>query len=121
MVLSWTAANSRSKSTHMFSGEGGINMFFFYFENISGRGKDENEKVFQFMVHLDGPAFEYFFQRFTKNASISTKFVNFGEVKDAVVDEFNKRDTQEETTHRTMEETLDKNDFIKSMKRIDAL
>lgn len=88
MVILWRAADKSSKLRRMFSGEGEIHLFFFYFKKIEMRGKDDSEEEFKFMAHLDGHAFEFFFDRFKKDETFITEGMGFSAVKTAFVEKF---------------------------------
>lgn len=53
-----------------FRDEGDVMVFFFYFENVAMRGKDEKEKAVELLALLDGAAFDFYFEKLTINSII---------------------------------------------------
>lgn len=47
------------------------------------RRKEDSRKLFEFVPHLEWPAFELFFERFTRYAKRTEGAMNFGMVKTA--------------------------------------
>lgn len=89
LVPSWRADPTLSSpSSRVFTGDGDVNMFFFYFENVFMRRKENNEKATELLAHLDGPAFECFCEKFTIDGAITFAGNYFGEVKRAFSDKF---------------------------------
>lgn len=62
MALSWTGRVYRPR---LFTGDEDLEMFRFYFENVAPRGKNEDGKSMELLVHIEGRAFRALFQRFT--------------------------------------------------------
>lgn len=67
------------------------------------RRKDEAEKVFESMAYLEGPESECFFERFTRNATLTTECVYFAATNAGFVENVYNRDTLEETIRHDME------------------
>lgn len=58
MILSWGAAYYSSNSISLWNGEADKNKFLFHFEKIAMCGKEDAEKVFEFMENLEGQKWE---------------------------------------------------------------
>lgn len=69
-------------------------MFFFFIKETAMLGKDKANKEFEFMEHLELPAFEYFIQRFMKNANFNHEELDFMASKDIFVEKFDDRADQ---------------------------
>lgn len=82
MVLSWRPGpQPSSASPRVVTGQGDVAMFFFFFDNVGMRGKDESEKAFALLAYLDGAASEFYFQTFTMNGTIIETKKDFSVVK----------------------------------------
>lgn len=75
-------------SARIFDESGDIKMFFFYFENVAMRYKEEKDYYLELFSYLDGPAFEFYFEKFTNDGSPKTEASDFKAVKEAFVSKF---------------------------------
>lgn len=98
----------------------GINIFFFYEENIAMHRKEDSGNVFEFMVHIEGPALEFFFVRFTQDATTTMEEMDFSLIKAAFVKKFAISEAPVGTIRREMEAILDSHEFENYLRNIDA-
>lgn len=70
MILSWRGDQSQQTKL-VFDGSSDVNMFLFYFENVVMCDKDYAKKSLALIPHLDGEAFQLFFDKFTKNGKLN--------------------------------------------------
>jgi len=73
------------------------------------------------MVHLDGKAFEAYYDRFASNGSLSADAKNYAVVKGWLIANFEKEEDPDEVIRRAMDVRLDPRDFRASLKLIDSL
>lgn len=65
-------------------------MFLFYSENYNVHGMIEEEKYLELLTHLDGKAFECFFQKFYKDGMLGEDRKYFSNFKKELIDRFTK-------------------------------
>lgn len=81
-------SGSAARLQKVFTDDGDVKMFFFYFEDIFMRGKDNAEKSFELLTQLDEDAFAFFFDTFTVEGNISESGKNFQVVQNAFLERF---------------------------------
>lgn len=121
MVLSRNTTDSNLKSTRVLGRVDEIQMFLIDLANIEMRGKNDLEKCSEFMELLEGLASEFFIERFTKDATLTTEGMDFSAAKGAFVDIFAIIEAPKATIEFAMEENLDGNNLKKFLTHIDAL
>lgn len=72
MVLSWRA-RTEATSTRIFNGEGDVKQFIFYYENVVLRNETGEERSTELHSHLDGTAFEFYFDTFLRMVNFILK------------------------------------------------
>lgn len=120
MVLSWRA-DTPEASSRVFTGTGDVKLFMFYFENVLMRGKDLQEKSYELLAHLDGEAFQFFFERFTTAGVLRDEAKEFENVKNAFFDRFQKKEEPQDVIREATDASLDPERLVESMDRVDAL
>lgn len=75
----------------MFTAEGDVEIFSFYFGNVVRIEKEDAERAFELLVHLDGTVFEFYFGDFTFGGSITDFKKDYGEAVNAFLERFSKQ------------------------------
>lgn len=83
MALSWRAYRTTKPSSCTFTGDIDIDMFFFYFESVPNRRKDDIDRGFEPVTNVIGATFELYFSRFIISGSISKEIENYNLRKQA--------------------------------------
>lgn len=96
-------------------------MFFFYFENVVMRGKQESEKSLELLAHLDSDAFRFFFDRFTKDGELTVEAHDFSVVKKAFIEEFQDEEEQQDVIRKATEAKLDEQELLGSLMNMEKL
>ena len=66
-----------------------VKKFFFLFENVIAKSIElPSEKARELLLHLEGPAFEFFYNRFAVGDEFSSETEDFRIVKEAFYKEF---------------------------------
>lgn len=96
-------------------------MFFFYFENmVMGEKKDE-EKLIELIGHLDGEAFQLFFDKFIDNGKLNDAAKDFEKVQTVFLEEFAREEEPQEVITRAPEARLDSSNLTKYLADIEKL
>lgn len=75
-------------SAGVFDGSGKVKMFLlYYFENIVMRNKDTKDYSLELLSYLDGPAFEFFSEKFTTDGYLKPE----AEYSNVLKEEFSRR------------------------------
>lgn len=98
-----------------------VNIFLFYFENVAMRGKFSTEKSLELTTHLDGEAFQLFFDKFTKNGKLNYATSDFEKAKIVFLDAFSKKEDRTEVITCASEDRLDQQNLTKSLTDIEKL
>ena len=94
--------------------------FFFYFEYVVMRGKPDEQKPMELLSHLDGRAFEFFFEAFAdKDQSLVPNAFDYETVKSALISQFNKPSSPEDDIHRAIDLQIDTANLVSSMREME--
>lgn len=120
MILSYRGDQSQ-QTNRVFDGLGDVHMFFFYFENmVMGEKKDE-EKLIELIGHLDGEAFQLFFDKFIDNGKLNDAAKDFEKVQTVFLEEFAREEEPQEVITRAPEARLDSSNLTKYLADIEKL
>lgn len=62
------------------------------------RGKADDERPFEILAYPDGQTFEFFFEQFTQNKTITAEMMEFDVVCSSILDEFEEKEEAHEVT-----------------------
>ena len=94
--------------------------FFFYFEYVLMRGKPEADKAAELITHLDGRAFDFFFDTFADKAhNLLPEAFDYDTVKTALIEQFRKPSNPEDDIHRAMDLTVDPANLLASIREME--
>lgn len=105
----------------MFTGDGDVEMFFFYFENVLTRNKDESEKATELLAQFGGNALQFFIAKITAGGAISDAGKNYVGVKAAFLERIARRVEPQDITGKATDATLDEKNLVQSLERLYAL
>lgn len=109
MVLSWRVDAPTGPSNRIFDGSGDIRKSFFFFENVTMRGKKEEDKSSELLRNLDGNAFEFFIEQFISDGILTP------EGADLSVEAFEDQEQPQEIIGKKMVASIDPSNFVTSM------
>lgn len=107
-------------SSRVFDGTGDVRVFFFYFENVAKQNKMDAEKPYELLAYLDGRAFNFFFERFTKNGGTTAEGVDFDVVQSAFFEECEEEEEAHEIIRKAIMETLKSSNLVWSLNVMDS-
>ena len=86
MVLLWRADDPNQQagpSTAKMDGalSSDVKKFFFFFENVAMRGKSDEEKALELLAHLEGEAFDFYYETFAEDRALTEEAMNYALVK----------------------------------------
>lgn len=97
-----------------------MGIFFFFLQNVAARNEEE-DRATALLSYLDGNAFEFVFQNFTKDVLITNDGSYYEKFKAALVSEFKIEDDPQEVIRTAMVATLNPGNLTSSMQAIDAI
>ena len=105
MVLLWRPERSEKAGTSFitFTGEehADVDKFFFVFENVFNKDKTSSERADMILRHLEGPAFEFYYETFSEDGTLLPRAEDYIAVKQAILRKFGRKANPEQ--NRTFE------------------
>jgi len=108
-------------SKRIFDGTTDVKMFFFYFENVATRGKDHTEMAFDLLAFLDKDAFQFYYEKFTRDGELVEEAKDYAVVKAASIAKYEQKEDAGSIMQRALHASLDPQDMEKSISRMDEL
>ena len=125
MVLLWMADADTSAGPNpvTYDGSNGsdVSKFLFVYDNIIMRGKADEEKAGAILCPLEGAAFDYYYDKYSHNGSLTEAASDCDGVKSALSDRFTETPRPEENIQKAMICRLDGRNLLASMVEIDKL
>ena len=126
MVLLWRAEDPNQQagpSTAKMDGSlsSDVKKFFFFFENVAMRGKSDEEKALELLAHLEGEAFDFYYETFAKDGALTEEAMNYALVKKAFFDRFGVKTEPSDDIRSAINAVLDPEDLLGSLKTMDHL
>ena len=125
MVLLWRPEGSEKAGTSFitFTGEedADVNKFFFVFENVFTKDKTSWERADVILRHLEGPAFEFYYETFSEDGTLLPGAEDYIAVKQAILRKFSRKANPEENIRKAVSATIESADILGSMKIMDSL
>lgn len=84
-------------------------------------GKEESEKNLELLVHIDGTALQFYFDKFTTNGAVNDASKSYTQVKAAFLERFARRQEPQDVIRAATKALLDERDLLYSLDRVDAL
>lgn len=110
-----------SPSPRVFIGDGDVQMFFFFYENVVTRGQDEGEKTLKLLLHINGLTFHPFFKKFTIGSAVCNAGKNYIPVKAAFLKKFPELLGFQDIIRQATDCTVDEKNLVLSLGQLDAL
>ena len=98
-----------------------VEKFFFYFENVATRMKKPEEQAVGLLGSLVGDSFDFYYDDYATNGSLSDASNNYAAVKDNLIERFGKVEAPEEKIQRAVSASLDSTDFASLLRDMDNL
>lgn len=99
-------------SGRIFGGSGDLKYFFFYFENVEIRDKEEKGYFLELLSYLYGPGVEFYLKKFTEDGSLKTDTFNFKIVEDPFFRKLKSKEDPQQIISRSIDETLNIGDLF---------
>ena len=106
-----------------FSGkiEEDVKKFFFFLENVTMKNMNNEERAIDLLQHLDGEAFDFFFENFAEAGTLKYTARNYENVKQVFIEKFAKPTNILDEIHQALDSTIDPSELMASMEQIDRL
>lgn len=101
-------------SSHILDGIIDVRVIFSYFENVAMREINKDEKPFELLAFLDGPAFQFYYDRFTRDGMVTEEGIKFNIVRTSFIEEFEEKEEAHKVLRKDMVATLDPTSLIGS-------
>ena len=111
---------SLSELKYHFNGKENTKKFSYVYENVVMKTKTDEERADSLVAYLDGEAFVYYFDNFTKDNAPNEEAVSFQKVKRALLEKFSTKNTEaeamKEAVNLVYKEVYAKEFFVKASK-----
>lgn len=98
-----------------------VKKFFFFFDNVVTRGKPDEDKATELLSHLDGRAFDFFYEKFAEDGGLKPSASNYKGVKKALIDEFDKPADPQDDIRRAVNASIDPDNLTGSLRDMDRV
>ena len=98
-----------------------VSKFLFVYDNIIMRGKSDKEKAAAILCHVEGAAFDYYYDTYSHSGSLTEAASNWDGVKSALPDCFTKSPRPEANIQKAMSCRLDGENLLASMDEMKKL
>ena len=114
MVLLWRAGGDAEPSSLIFDGTTNVIKFFFAYEQVSMRTASDEEKATQLLCHLEGDAFDLYYDRFARNGQLTEDALIYTKVKVAILEHYKVEEHVEDVIRQAVSASLDYQDIPRS-------
>ena len=121
MVLLWRPESSETAGTSFITFTGEEDKFFFVFENVFTKDKTSSERANVILRHLEGPAFEFYYETFSEDGTLLPGAEDYLAVKQAILRKFGRKANPDENIRKAVSATIESADILGSMKIMDSL
>lgn len=119
MVLLWRG--DQENSFLRFSGKSGIKKFLLVFERVCSQKQTEVIKVDTLQRYLHGEAFDFFYDSFKANGTLTEDGKDYERVKKALLERFAKVEDPQDTVREATEAELLSKGLPGSLQRLNPL
>lgn len=124
MVLLWRDdAGDAGPSPFIFNGasDSDVTKFLFVYENVVMRGKSEEDKAGSILCHLEGAAFDFYYETYSRDGGLSEAAGDWKEVKKALADRFVVTARPEEEIQKAIACRLEVDALLPSLEQMEKL
>ena len=122
VLLPRTQGGSEAESSHLvFSGSSDVVKFFFVFEQARMPGRSDEDKASQLICHLEGEAFDVYYDLFTKDGNLVEDAKEYSVVKAALIEHFKPQVQPDDIIRQAMGAELKNEDLLGSLREMDRL
>ena len=98
-----------------------VGKFFFIYDNVIMKGKEDSDKAADLIKYLDGPAFDVYYETYADGDSISKAAGNYSELKKLLKDKFKQVENPETVIQMAVNAMLDESFILNSLEGIQKL
>lgn len=120
MVVSWKV-NIIESIKLVLEGTSDMKVFFFYFDNSASRNKNAEEKIYELHAHLYRDAFQFYFDKFTRDGEMLNDAKDYTKVKAAFLKKYQRRKDPSTIMQDALQARLDINDLAVSLNKLEEL
>lgn len=89
-----------------------MNVFFIYFHNVDSRNEIVGEKINWLLAHLDKEAFQFYFDRFTRDGEMVDNAKNYKNVTAVFLESYREKEDPSMIIQATLHARLDISNFF---------
>lgn len=96
-------------------------MFFFYFDNIATRGKEQNNKAYELLTNLHGEKIQFYYEIFTRDGEMVLEARDYTTFKTAFLEKYQSKEDPGTTIKTAVEVRLDMEGLRESLHTLEEI